>query len=48
MSTTTAAKTTPPVLGVPTAPPLPEDVETLLRRLRLPHIRRHPYVSGWL
>jgi DNA replication protein DnaC len=30
-----------PALGVPTAPPLPEDVETLLRRLRLPHIRRH-------
>jgi DNA replication protein DnaC len=26
--------------GVPAAPPLPEDLETLLRRLRLPHIRR--------
>ena len=30
-----------PVLGVPAAPPLPEDLEALLRRLRLPHIRRH-------
>jgi len=26
--------------GVPAAPPLPEDLEALLRRLRLPHIRR--------
>jgi DNA replication protein DnaC len=34
-------KTTTPKVGVPTAPPLPDDVETLLRRLRLPHIRRH-------
>jgi DNA replication protein DnaC len=35
-------KTAPvPTLGVPAAPPLPEDLETLLRRLRLPHIRRH-------
>ena len=34
-------KTTPPVVGVATPPPLPADVETLLRRLRLPHIRRH-------
>jgi hypothetical protein len=24
-----------------TAPPLPTDLEELLRRLRLPHIRRH-------
>src|SRR5699024_1697872 len=24
-----------------TAPPLPEDLETLLRKLRLPHIRRY-------
>ena len=24
-----------------TAPPLPADLEDLLRRLRLPHIRRH-------
>jgi len=30
-----------PTLGVPSAPPLPEDLESLLRRLRLPHIRRH-------
>ena len=28
-----------PVLGVPTAPPLPADLEALLRRLRLPYIR---------
>lgn len=27
--------------GVPAAPPLPDDLEALLRRLRLPHIRRH-------
>lgn len=30
-----------PALGVPGAPPLPEDLEALLRRLRLPHVRRH-------
>jgi DNA replication protein DnaC len=42
VSLTPLTKTTPvPTLGVPTAPPLPEDLETLLRRLRLPHIRRH-------
>jgi DNA replication protein DnaC len=41
MGTRTGATAIPPVLGVPTAPPLPEDVESLLRRLRLPHIRRH-------
>jgi DNA replication protein DnaC len=29
-----------PVTGVPTAPPLPDDLEALLRRLRMPHIRR--------
>jgi len=29
-----------PVAGVPSAPPLPDDLEALLRRLRLPHIRR--------
>jgi DNA replication protein DnaC len=29
------------VAGVPAAPPLPDDLEALLRRLRLPHIRRH-------
>lgn len=39
---TSQVKTTPvPTLGVPAAPPLPEDLEALLRRLRLPHIRRH-------
>ena len=26
---------------ISTAPPLPADLEELLRRLRLPHIRRH-------
>ncbi len=31
----------PPVVGVPTAPPLSPDLEALLRRLRLPHVRRH-------
>ncbi len=31
----------PPALGVPAGPPLPEDLELLLRGLRLPHIRRH-------
>lgn len=30
-----------PTTGVPSAPPLPADVEQLLRRLRLPHVRRH-------
>ena len=30
-----------PVAGVPMAPPLPQDLEALLRRLRLPHIRAH-------
>jgi hypothetical protein len=30
-----------PTVGVPTAPPLPTDLEQLLRRLRLPHVRRH-------
>jgi len=34
-------KTVPvPTLGIRTPPPLPEDLEALLRRLRLPHIRR--------
>lgn len=28
-----------PAAGMPSAPPLPEDVEALLRQLRLPHIR---------
>ena len=30
-----------PVAGIPVAPPLPQDLEALLRRLRLPHIRAH-------
>lgn len=32
---------TVPAVGVPTAAALPADVEALLRRLRLPYIRRH-------
>ncbi|WP_324654016.1 IS21-like element helper ATPase IstB [Georgenia sp. H159] len=39
MSATTGK--TAPTLGVPSAPPLPGDLEALLRRLRLPHIRHH-------
>ncbi len=31
----------PPTVGIPAAPPLPDDLEALLRGLRLPHIRRH-------
>lgn len=31
----------PPAAGIPPAPALPEDLEALLRGLRLPHIRRH-------
>lgn len=38
---TTRAAQTPPTVGVPAAPPLPDDLEALLRGLRLPHIRRH-------
>ena len=38
--------TTVPRVGIPTAPPLPEDLEALLRRLRLPHIRRHAPTSS--
>jgi len=30
---------TVPAAGVPTAPPLPEDLQVLLRRLRMPHTR---------
>jgi DNA replication protein DnaC len=43
MSTATGARTSNTVIaaGVPAAPPLPDDLEALLRRLRLPHIRRH-------
>jgi hypothetical protein len=39
---TTTAKISKPVIaaGVPAAPPLPDELEQLLRRLRLPHIRR--------
>ncbi|MDQ3663292.1 MAG: IS21-like element helper ATPase IstB [Actinomycetota bacterium] len=29
-----------PTVGVPAAPPLPADLEALLRRLRMPHVRR--------
>jgi DNA replication protein DnaC len=39
--TTKATKATVPKAGIPAAPPLPADVEALLHRLRLPHIRRH-------
>jgi DNA replication protein DnaC len=31
---------TAPAAGIPVAPPLPADLDALLRRLRLPHIRR--------
>lgn len=37
---TTAPATVVPAVGVPTAAALPADVEAMLRRLRLPHIRR--------
>ncbi len=40
MTPATAANV-PVAVGVPAAPPLPDDLEALLRRLRLPHIRRH-------
>jgi hypothetical protein len=42
-ATRTRPVTTDPLIaaGVPAAPPLPDDLEALLRRLRLPHIRRH-------
>ena len=38
-ATTTTTRTGPPPAGVPAAPPLPEDVHALLRRLRMPHTR---------
>ena len=38
---TRPATATVPTVGVPSAPPLPADLEALLRGLRLPHIRRH-------
>lgn len=41
MSPTTTTGRAVPTLGVPAAAPLPEDLEAMLRRLRLPHIRRH-------
>ena len=37
--TTTTTATGPPPVGIPTAPPLPDDVHALLRRLRMPHTR---------
>jgi DNA replication protein DnaC len=37
----TSGRVVVPAAGVPTAAALPDDVEALLRRLRLPHIRRH-------
>lgn len=40
-ATTRAADSAVPTTGIPTAPPLPEDLQALLRRLRLPHIRAH-------
>ena len=36
-STTTTVKADPPPAGMPAAPPLPDDLEQLLRRLRMPH-----------
>ena len=38
-TSTTPSRTGPPPVGMPTAPPLPEDVHALLRRLRMPHTR---------
>ena len=38
-TTTTTVKAGPPPAGMPTAPPLPDDLEALLRRLRMPHTR---------
>ena len=35
-----AAAAVPPAAGVPAPPPLPDDLEALLRRMRLPHMRR--------
>jgi len=40
-SQTATDTTTVPSAGVPAAAALPADLEVLLRRLRLPHIRRH-------
>src|SRR5512144_33685 len=41
MTSTRETRDTVPTIGVPSAPPLPVDLEQLLRRLRLPHVRRH-------
>jgi DNA replication protein DnaC len=41
MSRTTTTGATVPTAGMPAAPPLPADLEALLRRLRMPHLRRH-------
>ena len=41
MSAATTTSTPVPAAGMPPAPALPTDLEVLLRRLRLPHIRRH-------
>ncbi len=35
------ARPTAPTVGVPSAPALPPELETLLRGLGLPHSRRH-------
>ena len=39
-ATAPAMTTVPPAAGMPTPPPLEGELEALLRRLRLPHIRR--------
>jgi len=36
---TSTVKAGPPPAGMPAAPPLPDDLEQLLRRLRMPHTR---------
>ena len=41
MSRPSTPRAAVPAVGVPAPPPLPGDVEALLRRLRLPHIRAH-------
>ena len=38
---TRTRNTSVPVVGVPASPAMPADVQALLHRLRLPHIRRH-------
>jgi DNA replication protein DnaC len=39
VDTTTATTRTRPVVSTPAAPPLPAELETLLRRMRLPYLR---------